>query len=98
MAQNDVGRTVNIKWRSQSFLLNIVELGILAVIYSIVAGTYGITRFLTMRELGLSEMEIDGDKRAIQALIHMVVAALAAAAFFAVAAYLHRLRRDEDAA
>ncbi|TAK99410.1 MAG: hypothetical protein EPO07_10860 [Verrucomicrobia bacterium] len=71
-------------------------LAFLAAAYGLVAGTYGITRWLTLRELNLAS-EIESDTKIIAALVQMVVAGLCSAVCFGISAYTRISRRDEDA-
>ena len=72
-------------------------MAVLAAAYTLVAGTYGITRWLTLREFRLAS-EIETDTKIIDALVQMVIAGLCSAICFGVSAYLRISRRDEDAA
>jgi hypothetical protein len=70
-------------------------LAIAGSVYLIVAGTYGITRWLTFRELGLAE-QIETDTKMLSGISQAIVAGVASVGCYGISRYLTFRTRDEN--
>ena len=77
------------------FVRWVTTLAILAAIYGVAIGAYGIIRWLKFRQSGMTS-EIETDTKSINAVMQMIVAVLLSAICFGLRACLLNSRRKED--